>query len=351
MPGLVFQSVVIGGGYATGRELIEFFGALGPRGGVLGMLVTMAVFSAVLAISFELARSTRSFEYRSFFRTLLGPLWPLFEIAYALLLVLVLAVIGAASGELLEKSLGAPKLLGTIMLMALIAGLVFRAGRSVERALAWGGIGILAVFAVLAGWSLVVFGDRVAENFNAVPVQAGWLRSGVTYSAYNMATLVAVLFCLRGLETRRQAVIAGLLAGPLTMLPGLLFFVLLMGFYPAINAVALPSVFVAAQLGAPWFERVFELTVLWALVATGVGLIHAINERICGWLADQNRREPRALRPGVALLVMSLSVFAADAVGLVGLIARGYGVLTWAFVVLLLIPVLTIGLWKVFRSR
>ena len=31
LPGLAFKAVVIGGGYATGRELAEFFLPAGPR--------------------------------------------------------------------------------------------------------------------------------------------------------------------------------------------------------------------------------------------------------------------------------------------------------------------------------
>ena len=37
LPGLAFKAVVIGGGYATGRELAEFFLGSGPAGGLLGM--------------------------------------------------------------------------------------------------------------------------------------------------------------------------------------------------------------------------------------------------------------------------------------------------------------------------
>ena len=37
MPGLILQSVMIGGGYATGREIVEFFLVLGPTGGLLAM--------------------------------------------------------------------------------------------------------------------------------------------------------------------------------------------------------------------------------------------------------------------------------------------------------------------------
>ena len=36
LPGFVFQSIVIGGGYGTGRELVEFFLKFGPLGGLLG---------------------------------------------------------------------------------------------------------------------------------------------------------------------------------------------------------------------------------------------------------------------------------------------------------------------------
>jgi uncharacterized membrane protein YkvI len=58
---------------------------------------------------------------------------------------------------------------------------------------------------------------------------------------------------------------------------------------------------------------------------------------------------PRALRPAIAVGIMVLSVYAAAAVGLIGLIARGYGLLTYAFIALLVVPVLTVGWWRLRR--
>ena len=43
LPGLAFKAVVIGGGYATGRELAEFFLPSGPWGGLAGMLLAAPV--------------------------------------------------------------------------------------------------------------------------------------------------------------------------------------------------------------------------------------------------------------------------------------------------------------------
>ena len=72
LPGFVFQAAVIAGGYATGRELVEFFLPAGAWGGLLGMVVSMLLWSVVLMLSFELARVGRAWDYRAFFRLLLG---------------------------------------------------------------------------------------------------------------------------------------------------------------------------------------------------------------------------------------------------------------------------------------
>jgi len=82
LPGFLLQSVIIGGGYATGRELVEFFLGSGPTGGLLGMLVATVLFSFASALCFELARLTRSFNYRSLLQQLLGKGWFVYEIAY-----------------------------------------------------------------------------------------------------------------------------------------------------------------------------------------------------------------------------------------------------------------------------
>ena len=72
-------------------------------------------------------------------------------------------------------------------------------------------------------------------------------------------------------------------------------------------------------------------------------------ERVPAASEARDRLMPRALRPTLSVGVMAVSIFAATAVGLVGLIARGYGWLTWAFIVLQVIPVLTIGVWRIAR--
>jgi uncharacterized membrane protein YkvI len=350
LPGFVFQAAVIGGGYATGRELVEFFLPAGPLGGLLGMVVSMAVWSAVLAASFELARAARAYDYRSFSRLLLGPAWFLFEIAYLLLIVIIFAVMGAAAGEIAHSLFGLPRLAGTLLMIAGVALVLFYPTGAIEKFLAVSVGYLYLVYFVFVTWSLFAFGGRVEAALASEPLGSRWFMAGLTYAGYNVATIPAVLFCIRHLTSRREAVVAGLLAGPLGMLPGFAFYVAMIGYHQEIGSAALPSAFLLGKLGAPWFEWAFQFGVLLTLVDTGVPILHAINERVATVYQERQRAMPRALRPAIALAVMLLSVFAASAVGLVGLIAKGYGLLTYAFIALLVVPVLTIGIWKIRRA-
>ncbi len=347
LPGFVFEAAVIGGGYATGRELVEFFLPAGPLGGLLGMAVSMLVWSAVLAVSFELARRARAYDYRSFFKLLLGRGWFLFEIAYFLLIVVIIAVMGAAAGEIVHGLFGVPKLAGSLVMIASVGLILFYSSAAIEKFLSLSVGYLYLVYIVFVAWSMVAFGDRIQAAFAAEPAGRHWFMAGLTYAGYNVATIPAVLFSIRHLGRRREAVLAGLLAGPLGMLPGVVFYVAMTGYYDEIGAVALPSAFLLAKLEEPWFAWAFQMAVLLTLVDTGVAMLHAINERVARAYEERQRPMPRALRPALAVAIMVASVYAASAVGLVALIAKGYGLLTWAFIALLVLPVLTVGVWTI----
>ena len=96
LPGLAFKAVVIGGGYATGRELASYFLPSGPRGGLYAMLLSMAIWSTVCVVTFLFALQTSSRDYRTFFKHLLGRFWPLYELCYLGALMVILSAFAAA---------------------------------------------------------------------------------------------------------------------------------------------------------------------------------------------------------------------------------------------------------------
>jgi len=133
VPGLVIQAVLVGCGYATGRERVEFFISKGPATRLAGFALTALWISAAAVVGFELARQYRAFDYRSFCRIFLGRFWLLFEMGYYALLLLVLSVLSAAAGKLLAQMLGLPELINSILFISVVAFVVFFGNSLIER--------------------------------------------------------------------------------------------------------------------------------------------------------------------------------------------------------------------------
>jgi uncharacterized membrane protein YkvI len=352
LPGFAFKAVVIGGGYATGRELVEFFAPSGPRGGLLAMLFAAVIWSVVCIATFLFARATHSEDYRTFFRNLLGRGWIVFEIAYCLFIVLILAVFGAAAGAIGAALFGWPSLVGTLCLMFGIALFVAFGNASVEQLFKWVSFFLYGVYAVFVVLALNAFGDRIAGQFALdVPID-GWAIAGITYAGYNIVGAVIILPVLRHLTSNRDAVIAGALSGPLAMIPAFLFFVCMMAYYPEIGAESLPSDFLLQRLDAPLFHGIFQLMIFAALLESGTGSVHAVNQRIAQvWQARRGRALSVRARFIAAGVLLVIAMLLADRFGLVTLIARGYRALAYLLIVVYVAPLLTYGVWRLWSAR
>lgn len=348
LPGLIFQSVIVGGGYATGRELVEFFFGAGPVGGLLGITVSGAIFGLALALGFEFARQTGSYDYKSFSQKLLGPGWFVYEIAYFLLLLLVLSVVGSAAGILVSDAFDISPLVGTLALILLVVYLVFRGAGVIKRVLAGWSLLLYAVYIALV---LLVFqsdGDALLQTMKTAGVGKGWAAAGFMYSGYNLAILPTVLFVVTGHTSRRQTLGAGMIAGALAVIPALLFYVAMMSKYPEIGDQAIPSAYLMEALGIEWLSILFQIVVFGTFVETGAALLHAVNDRISH--AKSGGLSP-AFRALVSALFLVGAIFLAEAVGIVSLIAEGYTLLTYAFLGCLVLPLLIVGGWTIARSE
>jgi uncharacterized membrane protein YkvI len=342
LPGFVFQSVVIAGGYGTGRELAEFFLTEGPVGGLLAMGVSTLLWSLVCIITYELARKAGTFDYRTFFRHLLGPGWVAYEGAYLVFMLLILAVIAAASGSLLEETFGLPYWLGVAGIMVAVGALVMGGSRTIEGVMASWSIVLYGAYLVLFVWCFKAFGTEIVSAFSETTETGEWGIAGVRYAAYNVALIPPLLFPIRHLRGRNETVLAGALAGPIAMIPGLLFYLAMMGQYPAILDRPVPANLLLELLGSRWFQILFQVVLFGTLIETGAGLIHGMNERIAHVFREREKEMPRVVRPALAVgLLVSGTLLAG--VGLVDLIARGYGTLTWVFLLVYVLPVLTLG--------
>jgi uncharacterized membrane protein YkvI len=352
LPGLAFKAVVIGGGYATGRELAEFFIASGPWGGVKAMALGMLIWSAICVTTFLFSRASGARDYSSFVRALLGPGWIAFEAAYVLFVVLVLAVFGAAAGAIGAATLGAPTLVGTLVLMTAIALVTAYGNASVERLFTYVSFLLYGVYVLFVIFSLTHFGARIAEGFARPAQSQGWIAGGAAYASYNVIGAVVILPVLRHLTSNRDAVVAGVIAGPLAMLPALMFFTCMMAFYPQIASATLPSDYLLQRLDLPAFRYLFQLMIFAALLESGTGFVHAVNERIGhAWRRRRGTELGRAARLACALGMLIFCMLLAEHFGLVTLIARGYRLFAAVVLLVFVLPLFTVGIFRLATGK
>ena len=349
LPGLIFQSLVIGGGYGTGRELVEFFLLLGPKNGLYGMITSLLIWCVVLSCTFELSRVFKAYDYRSFLKKILGRVWFLYEITYLIGMVLVISVLGSASGNLIMEIFEIPTVYGTVLMIFFIMIFSYFGSKTVELFLSYWSFVLYLVFVVLIIAISSVYNDEILSNFLLFETKSTWFENGIKYAAYNVGIVPAMLFCLKNIQTRKEALISGSVGGLLAIVPGFMIYYSLVSHYPEVNFQTIPINFLLDKIGSDFFKIIFQIILFGTFVETGLGLIHGFNERVASWLLE----ERNTILSGFNRFIISATllitcIFFAEQFGLINLISKGYGTLTWAYWIIFVIPVFYVAFKKFF---
>lgn len=351
IPGCVFQSVMVGGGYGTGREVVEYFTQFGLLGGILGLLVTFAVMATVLALTFELARLSRSYDYRSLMKKLLGPAWFVFEIITMTMLPLVLAVLAAASGKILQDNFGISYWGGLAIMMVTIGLLTFYGRDVVTKVLTFWSVFLYGVFLTFFVVVLQQGGDQIISSFAQATVEPGWHLSGFKYAVYNLTIAPLILYCARNFETRKESMTSGFLAALIALIPGLLFHIAFFAVYPEIVSQELPVYWLINKFGMGTLLLLYTVMLFGTFIETGAGILQGINERIDAYFMESKGvtvgRKGHALTAVIAIVISAmLSTW-----GITNIIGQGYSMIAWIFFGIYIVPLVTIGSWKIFFAK
>lgn len=314
------------------------------------MVAAMLVWSITYAVSLEFARLTRSYDYKTFFQNLIGR-WSLaIEILMILLMFLIVSVLEATASEMFHALTGAPIWAGCILFTSIVALVLLLGTRRIETLISYWSFVLYAFYALFLVLALSQFGSRVATAFAMAPA-ADVLPSvgdGVRYAGYNIAAIALVLFTARNVTSRREALLAGALGGPLAMLPGALFFIAMMAYHPHVDRQVLPVNFLMERMHIALLPKLYLSVILITLLGTAATVLHSLNRRIARELLGQ--RLPVWASFAIPAGVMLFSVVASLRFGLVALVARGYGWIAFGFIAFFILPVLTFGVWRIWRG-
>lgn len=350
VPGAVFQSLLVGGGYGTGREVVEYFTQYGPLGGFLAISVSFALFVVVLGLTFEIARLFAVYDYRTFFQQILGRAWFIYEMIAFCMMMLVFAILATAAGTVLNDQFGIPISYGVAMMLVVVAALEYFGRDAITKVLTFWS---LVLYAVFIAFLIGVFRhapDKIAAAFSNPGVEPGWALSGFKYAMYNMTGAPIVLFAVRNFKSRGEAFGSGGMAAVIALVPAVIFHVAFSGEYPAIGDEAIPVYAMMSQYGMSLLIVLFTIMLFGTLIETGAGTLQGINERIDTFRAE--RHLPPL--PPIGHVLVAIGLIAVSGAltnfGIAALIAKGYGTLSWGFFAVYFVPLMTVGVYRVFKA-
>ena len=134
------------------------------------------------------------------------------------------------------------------------------------------------------------------------------------------------------------------------ILPGIILFIAMCGFYPTIIEQELPVDYILTQMNMPWLRYIFQIVLFGTLIETGSGLIYSITDRIAEAFKNKGQEVPKWSTPVVAVILL-VGTTAISSFGLTGLIAKGYGTLAWVMFIVYVIPILTLGIYKISKAK
>ncbi|HNP94725.1 MAG TPA: hypothetical protein PKJ63_03825 [Cyclobacteriaceae bacterium] len=348
LPGIILQSVLIGGGFATGREIVEYGGQYGASGWVSGVSIFFG-FSLLAILSFEACRIWHVFDYKSLLKKLIGRGWILYELSYLMLGILIIAVMASAAGEILHNTLGLGVWVGIVLIIALVGFLNYMGESFIARMKT---IGTIALFLAYTLFSFSVYSTHADSIVNVFTQwntsyheesRGTWLLIwiGITYVGYNLGVYPSTFFTVKNIQSRRESVIAGIIAGLLMTIPWFLTYFAIMAYYPSHDVLdaTVPWLKMLETFGSS-YVIIFGIVVGWTLVETATGVIHAFIGRVEVDIKLATGNHLSGLKKAMISTIALIAAMILAQVGIIDLIAKGYTFMAYAMILFYGVPLI-----------
>lgn len=344
----VWFTTHFGGGFASGRQAVQYYNSFGWYA-LFTPLIAVALMALVFYFSWDLALYKKTYDYRHWANEMYKPYQKvfsnLFEVIYNLILLTATAIAFATGGSTIESTLGTPYILNTIIIAIFIFILTIYGADIIRKAASYLGVLIITGLLIIYGVNLFAGMPQIMETIKAAPSPKGFgaaLWNAIVYAGFQAAVVGAYVAVSDVLKDRRDVLKATLYGSIINASMLSLTTIVLLGFYPDVLPETIPILYVLKHgVGAGWMELIISLLILLGVITTGVNLIYGGAKRVVSlWGADGgNGRKKNIIASGVYVLITwAIALF-----GLIPLVAKGYGYIGYASLVVIVTPILLKG--------
>lgn len=291
----IYTGTILGAGFATGKELLSFFGIFG-KFGILGFFIACFLLSLCGVSILGIIHRTNAKTYKEFMYIIFGKLGKYIESFNTIFLFILFSAMLSGGGATISDTFFISEGVGIIV----FCGLVFLALIFGERAI----ININTILCPI----LIIGGMLVGIYlyfFDTIFVFKGYgkaLISPFIYTSYNVITTISVLFSVKDIIINRKVVIfGGILGGIFIFFIGVFMLLPLIENFNIIKDESLPIL--ALVKDEKIIKNIYSFIVILAIFTTAISNGFALEDTF----KDKFFSSPQYLKLAIIVLGVVLS--------------------------------------------
>ena len=327
-----YIGTIVGAGFATGQEVLQFFSRFGIMG-LPGLILTTVLFVIFGYIIMDLGKRLNARSHLEIIQYSGGKIiGSVIDMIITFFLFGALTAMIAGTGALFSQQFHLPSLLGNFLMAALTAITVLTGIKGVINSISFV---VPFLLVAVAGTSIYAI-INTPPDFSAAVTTASesglitnWFFAAILYVSYNTIISVAVLGPL-GVQARsHKALRNGALLGGLGLgIGAVMIFLALAGNISVIQYLEVPMIYIAGGISYT-IQIIYAIVLIAEIYTTAVGSLYGFASRV-----TDVQKSPKKGR--IIIIVSSLAALAASQLGFSNLVKYLYPLVGYGGVVLLI---------------
>lgn len=317
-----FIGLIVGAGFASGQEILQFFTSFGWMG-IIGTVIATLLFSFLGMNLTQLGSRLQTNSHKDVIYHICGRyLGIAVDVIITFFLFGVAVVMIAGAGSIFQQQFGIQPIVGSVLMAAFAILTVCLNIQNVIKLMGVFTPILLLLVLIVAGVSFAGMDQSFSEIQKVAdtqsPAASNWALGGLLYVSYNIAAGAAMLAVMGGtVKDEKTAGMGGILGG---LGLGLLILLINLAMLTQIDKVAgadMPMLSLANEV-SPFLGVLMSIVLLGMIYNTAVGMLYAFSARVVK--AEHPQFKTVAIVSGVA-------AFGASFVGFITLVGTVYPVM------------------------
>ncbi|MEL3962175.1 hypothetical protein MKZ01_13120 [Lysinibacillus endophyticus] len=333
--GGAFVGLIVGAGFASGQEIMQYFTSFGIWGIAGGIVATIAFALLGMTLA-QLGSKLQTTSHKGVIYHIGGRyVGVVLDILITFFLFGVAVVMFAGAGSTFNQMFGIDPMVGSIIMVALTIATLLLNVKNIMNLIAVITPYLMIVIFIILIYSLftmdISFSEANEMAQNQASAASNWFMGALLYVSYNLAAGAALLIVMGGTEKDSKVaglggIFGGAMLGALIILINLTIFVKM----DVVSGMDMPTLELAKQIH-PAVGVLMAIALLGMMYNTAVGMFYSFTVRFVA-------PDHKVFKP--TIVVVGLAGFVASLVGFTTLVGKVYstmGYLGFALIIAVII--------------